>query len=226
MKEFPDLDLRTLILLALAGLRPKLADLREIISESSQPSTTYFSAADIHKWIYERGLDRNVNAVRNQLKKMRENLHNENIFTLEGSEGVRTVEVLKFDDEHITTTYSLSDRTVETRFPAKLMKQLGEAYVAAGGPLPHELENRIVEKIFDEFKKEYYLTEIGGVREKIDAAIDGLYFVRDPKARLKPTNRILLDENDFIDHLSRPLPPPARKLHATKRAKTKTDSTV
>lgn len=218
MKDFSDLDLRPLIFLALAGLRPQRKEGKLVSQKEKQSKTIFFSPDQIFNWISERGAKHSRGTFDNLLSDFKKNKNGINSFELkEKDETLSKVEEIVIFNKRHGNKYSLGPRTVENRLSAKLVRRLGEEAISCANVLPKSLENAVVEEIFEEFKTDYVFTSREDVEEKRDCAIDGLYFKRDKRGRLCPTDRYLEDEIDFIEHLSEPLPEPTSEILPKKR---------
>lgn len=197
MKDFSNLDPRTLIFLALARLREKGA-------------TTYFSKDEIYNWINENAGEGKYEKtyIGNILSDIKNNKKGANTFVLKenGKKIGEVEELISFNTNSRSYVYSLGDKTVENTFSASIVGWLGDEAIKFANLLSKTREDKIIIQLYEEFKQEHDLTNKDDVKEKIDDAINALYFVRDSKGRLKPTSRFLVDENAFIHHLSKARP--------------------
>ena len=197
MNDFPKRDLRLKILLALAGLL-------------QEHGHNFFLLDKICEWLEARKkYFGNVSeiSISRKLKKMREK--NKITVLTESGKKLGKIPVLEMQDKKRPYSYKIGSSTAESRFTAKLLRILKES-CPAGSALPKELEEKIVGEIFKEFKDEHNLSNLNEVSGKIGDAIKGLYFIRE-EGLLRPTRRILIDEREYIEYLSEPLPPPDPK---------------
>lgn len=202
MDVLSDVDLKTRILIALAGLTQE--------NFESGGATDYFSTAQINQWIEkrleiegpgrERGLKTKLNAMREERYPIQDDFGNH----------LGEVSVLVHFQDGMTHKYKISGNTSETRLSAKLLIELKNRRQAVGG-VPANIEKQIVSEIYEEFKpiSYYQLSNINDVAKIIDDAINGLYFTRDSNGLLKPTTRFALEQK-FLELLSSPLPKPVR----------------
>ena len=199
MTGFSDLSLKTKILLALAGLAQENRQMQE---HDEYLEDKFFKGADIIAWIERR--EKISSGKRRSLYRRLQQMRGSNTLKVKDEDGnfIGEVEILAFDDE----SYKLGKFTVETELSAKLLTELYKSRPMASAAISKQSENRVVKKIFDDYKdvKGYELAGEADVSAKIEDAVKGLYFVRDKNQLLTPTKRFSGDEKEFIFQLSKP----------------------